>query len=159
MWAQCANEQGQDSPVVVALQGAACFHCEASVSRRKSLSWSCCCRESRPFSSPMALWFCLGEALKGVLQGVKGEMGGAYWWQKRSSVSTTSSGPWFMWVCVWGAAVPFPIPSHAVFVGANSSWGKAAARSSCVESPVLPLSSVFRGLTGMFISYPSADPG
>lgn len=161
VWALCTDEQGQGCPAVVALQGAASSHCEAPISRRKSLSWSCHCREPRPFFSSMALWLCLGEALKGALQGIKGEMVGAHWWQKRSAVSTTSSGHWFTWVCVWGAAVPSPVPSHAVFVCADGSWGKAAARRGCMERPAPPLrsASVFKALPGMFISSPSADPG
>ena len=159
VWALCTNEQGQGCPVVVALQGAACSHCEASISRRKSLSWPCFCREPRPFFSTMALWFCLGEALKGVLQGVKGEMVGAYWWQMRSSVSSTSSAPWFTWICGWGSAYRFPCRLTLYSLVQTALGGEAAARRGCMERPVPPLSSVFRGLAGMFISDSSTDPG
>lgn len=108
VWTLCTNEQGQDCPVVVALEGETCSHCGASISRRKSSSWSSCCRKTRVFFSLMLLWLCLGKALKGVLQGVKAEVVGAYWWQKWSSVSTISSGPWFMWLCLWGSVYHFP---------------------------------------------------
>lgn len=40
-----------------------------------------------------------------------------------------------------GAAVPFPILSHTVFVGVNNSWGKAAAHRGCMERPIPPLFS------------------
>lgn len=73
----------------------------------------------------------------------EGRGGGAYRWQK-SLVTTTSRGPGFGWVCVWGAAVPCSRPSHTVFIAVNSSWGKAAALRGCMERPV-PLGALFSG--------------
>ena len=58
-----------------------------------------------------------------------------------------------------GLSVPFPLSSHTVFSGPNGSWGEAAACRDFMERPVPPLSSVFRGLAGKFISDLSADPG
>lgn len=52
----------------------------------------------------------------------------------------------------------FPSRLTLLFVGANSPWGKAAARGGCRERPVPPLSSVFRALAGTFISDPSTHP-
>lgn len=155
-------QTGAGLSCAMARQGAACSCCEAFKSIRERLSSSCCCKEPCPFFSLVALGLCLGEALKGILQGVKGGMVGAYWWQKRSWVSTASGVPQFIGTCVWSSAYCFLHCLPRCFVCANSSWGDAAARRGWVGRvgrPVPPLSSVLRGLSGQLLSDPSTDPG
>lgn len=155
MWALCAIKQGQDCPVPWLIREQPALAVRPSKASGKDCPHLVAC-------SLVALGLCLGEALKGILQGVKGGMVGAYWWQKRSWVSTASGVPQFIGTCVWSSAYCFPHCLPRCIVCANSSWGDAAARGGWVGRvgrPVPPLSSVLRGLSGQLLSDPSTDPG
>lgn len=92
------------------------------VSGRKTLSWSWCCRVLHTFFSPVASWLlCLGEALKRVFQGVKGETVGSLPVAKEEISEHHLKCPLVHVGLCSRLSVFFPIPSHTVFVGANSS--------------------------------------
>jgi len=158
-WALCSDETSRSVLFLWVSREQPALHCKASTSRRASSSWSCCCREPCPFFSLLALWLCLGEALKGVWQDVKGRVAGALPGAKEQLGEHHLKGPWVRMGLCLGCSCTISRTSCTTNFWCRQLVGCCCSSQGLRGEARSSSKLCFGALAGTPISRPPGNPG